>query len=113
MHFLHLVLRSVRVWLLRDSGQYWPSVCHYMTAAATALAYRHEERRLFVGLETGIVSEFVLSEDLNRLDHIRDYHAHQSRVTAVCYSSNHKWLLSVGKDRYEREYISIIIWSKV
>jgi hypothetical protein len=31
--------RSVRVWLLRDSGQFWPSICHYMGAAATALAY--------------------------------------------------------------------------
>lgn len=22
--------RTVRVWLKRDSGQYWPSICHYM-----------------------------------------------------------------------------------
>ena len=25
--------RSVRIWLLRDSGQFWPSICHYMSAA--------------------------------------------------------------------------------
>jgi len=36
--------RSVRVWQLRDSGQYWPSICHYMGAAATALHYTHETR---------------------------------------------------------------------
>ena len=29
--------RSVRVWLLRDSGQFWPSVCHYMPRFRTLL----------------------------------------------------------------------------
>ena len=37
--------RSVRVWLLRDSGQYWPSICHYYTdTAPTSLSYCHERR---------------------------------------------------------------------
>lgn len=27
-YILHL--RSLRVWIKRDSGQYWPSICHYM-----------------------------------------------------------------------------------
>jgi hypothetical protein len=99
--------RSVRVWLLRDSGQYWPSVCHYMGAAATALHYVHQDnKRVFVGLENGVISvkevtpqkllyvehlkntftlitffshvqEFTLSEDYNHMQHVRDYHAHQ------------------------------------
>ena len=50
----------MRVWLLRDSGQYWPSVCHYMGAAATSLHYVHkDDKRVFVGLENGIVSVSV------------------------------------------------------
>ena len=37
--------RSVRVWLLRDSGQFWPSICHYYTSTApTSLSYCHERR---------------------------------------------------------------------
>ena len=36
--------RSVRVWQLRDSGQFWPSICHYMGAAATSLSYTHSNR---------------------------------------------------------------------
>ena len=36
--------RSVRVWQLRDSGQFWPSICHYMESAATALSYNHQTR---------------------------------------------------------------------
>ena len=41
--------RSVRLWLLRDSGQYWPSVCHYMNSAATAIHYCHSSKQLFIG----------------------------------------------------------------
>jgi len=94
--------RSVRVWQLRDSGQYWPSICHYMTSAVTSVVYHHslENRRIFVGVETGMISEFSLADDYNRMDHIRDYHAHQSRVTGLYYSAENKWILSVGKDRY-------------
>ena len=46
--------RSVRVWLMRDSGQFWPSVCHYMGAAASSLFYHHATRRLFVGIDSGM-----------------------------------------------------------
>ena len=48
--------RSVRVWLLRDSGQYWPSICHYMGGSATALHYNHQHRKVFVGLDNGMIS---------------------------------------------------------
>ena len=53
--------RSVRVWLLRDSGQYWPSICHYMGGAATALHYNHQHRKVFVGLDNGMISVSVLN----------------------------------------------------
>ena len=64
---LSLSDRSVRVWMLRDSGQYWPSVCHYMGGAATALHFNQESRRVFVGLETGIVVEFEVSTSCESL----------------------------------------------
>jgi len=92
--------RSVRVWLLRDSGQFWPSVCHYMPAAATSLAYDHDTRKIFVGLETGVVEEFILARDSNRIDSQRLYHAHTSRVCSVVVSSVRGWLLSCGSDKY-------------
>ena len=95
--------RSVRVWLLRDSGQYWPSICHYMGAAALSLAFHPPTRRVFVGVETGTVSEFVLSEDLNHMEHRRDYHAHQKGVTGLHFSAENGWILSVGKDRSEKQ----------
>lgn len=92
--------RSVRVWLLRDTGQFWPSVCHYMPAAATALAYNPTQRKLFVGMETGSVEEFNLARDNNRLDSVRLYHAHTARVTGLVVCGARGWLLSCGADKY-------------
>lgn len=58
-HFFSSVLisvsRTVRVWLKRDTGQYWPSICHYMAAPASSLYYQHETRQLFVGLDNGTI----------------------------------------------------------
>lgn len=54
-----IAFRTVRVWLKRDSGQYWPSVCQYMSAGATAMYYHVESRRLFVGLENGSIDVSV------------------------------------------------------
>ena len=55
--------RSVRVWMLRDSGQYWPSVCHYLGGGATAVHFNQESRKVFVGLDTGIVAEFEVKDN--------------------------------------------------
>ena len=70
-----------------------------MGAAATAVCYNHESQRIFVGVESGMVSEFILADDYNRMDHKRDYHAHQSRVTGLKFCQQNKWILSVGKDK--------------
>ncbi|XP_049802981.1 WD repeat and FYVE domain-containing protein 2 [Schistocerca nitens] len=91
--------RTVRIWLKRDSGQYWPSVCHYMPAGATALFYCVETRQLFVGIESGSVSEFTVASDFNRLTAVRTYPAHQARVTSILFALNCEWVLSVGRDK--------------
>jgi len=92
--------RSVRIWLLRDSGQFWPSICHYMSAAATSMSYTHTTRKLFVGLESGVVEEFTVARDYNRMDSVRVYHAHQGRVTDTIFTSKTSWILSSGRDKY-------------
>ncbi|KAL1124551.1 hypothetical protein AAG570_001177 [Ranatra chinensis] len=91
--------RTVRVWLKRDSGQYWPSICHYMSAAASCLHYTPTTKQLFVGLDNGTISEFRLSEDYNRLLSVRDYLGHHARVTTICYSTGCDWILSIGRDK--------------
>uniref|UniRef100_A0A8C2NQC3 WD repeat and FYVE domain containing 1 n=1 Tax=Capra hircus TaxID=9925 RepID=A0A8C2NQC3_CAPHI len=47
--------RTIRVWLKRDSGQYWPSIYHTMASPCSAMAYHHDSRRIFVGQDNGAV----------------------------------------------------------
>jgi WD40 repeat protein len=62
--------------------------------------FNHETKRLFVGMENGSISEFLVAEDYNRITHQRNYLAHQGRVTQVVFSIITEWVLSVGRDKY-------------
>ncbi|KAL9963501.1 hypothetical protein ACROYT_G027012 [Oculina patagonica] len=92
--------KSIRLWIKRESGQYWPSICHVMESECSALDYHGTSRRLFVGLQSGTISEFEVAEDFNRLQHRRNYLAHMNRVSGVVFSLENEWLLSVGRDKY-------------
>ncbi|XP_052058236.1 WD repeat and FYVE domain-containing protein 2-like [Mytilus californianus] len=92
--------KTLRVWLKRDTGQYWPSICHTLPSEAASLTYNGETRRLFVGLNNGTISEFLLSEDYNKITQMRDYLAHQARVNCVKFSLNCEWVLSCSRDKY-------------
>lgn len=54
------------MWLKRDSGQYWPSVCQSMAAGATAMHYQVLTRRLFVGLENGFIDVCIIDKKDNK-----------------------------------------------
>ncbi|XP_061194791.1 uncharacterized protein LOC133202951 [Saccostrea echinata] len=92
--------KTLRVWLKRDTGQYWPSICHTLPSQAASLAYNEETRRTFIGLDNGTISEFNLAEDFNRMSQTRDYLAHQGRVTSLKFSLNCEWVLSCARDKY-------------
>lgn len=91
--------RTVRVWLKRDSGQYWPSVYHTMPAPCSCMSFNPETRRLSVGMDNGVVSEFILSEDYNKMTPARTYQAHQGGVTVVLFVLEMEWVLSTGQDK--------------
>ena len=91
--------QSIRVWVLRDSGKYFPSVCHYMKRTGTCLHYSNDHQKVFVGMDNGMISEFILSEEFDGLDHVKDYDAHKNTVTGLHYSPEKQWLLSCSKDK--------------
>jgi WD40 repeat protein len=72
---------------------------HLPPAAASALEYDSDSQRLFVGLGTGLVHEYKLSGDLNRIDPKRTYSAHSSRIMALRFVSETEWILSVSRDK--------------
>ncbi|KAK1336688.1 hypothetical protein QTO34_002722 [Cnephaeus nilssonii] len=94
--FLH---RTIRVWLKRDSGQYWPSIYHTMASPCSAMTYHHDSRRIFVGQDNGAVMEFHVSEDFNKMNFIKTYPAHQNRVSAIIFSLATEWVVSTGHDK--------------
>ena len=47
-----------------------------------------------------MISEFSIADDFNRMDPVREYHAHQARVTEIRVDRENKWVLSAAKDKY-------------
>lgn len=90
---------TVRVWLKRDNNHFWPSICHSATSSCTALAYQHDQKRLFVGLANGVIVLFQLTEDLNRMERKMMIAAHQGRVTDVTFCALNEWVMSVSRDK--------------
>lgn len=62
------------------------------------MSFNPETRRLSVGLDTGTICEFILSEDYNKMTPTNTYQAHQGRVTVVLFVLGMEWLLSTGQD---------------
>uniref|UniRef100_A0A8K9UI06 FYVE-type domain-containing protein n=1 Tax=Oncorhynchus mykiss TaxID=8022 RepID=A0A8K9UI06_ONCMY len=91
--------RTIRIWLKRDSGQYWPSIYHTMPDSCSCMSFNPETRRLSMGMENGIISEFILSEDYNKMTPAQTYQAHQGRVTVVLFVLEMEWVLSTGQDK--------------
>ncbi|XP_046799280.1 WD repeat and FYVE domain-containing protein 2 isoform X1 [Gallus gallus] len=92
--------RTVRVWLKRDSGQYWPSIYHAMPSPCSCMSFNPETRRLSIGLDNGTISEFILSEDYNKMTLVKSYQAHQSRVIMILFVLEMEWVLSTGQDKH-------------
>uniref|UniRef100_A0A8C4RY76 WD repeat and FYVE domain containing 1 n=1 Tax=Erpetoichthys calabaricus TaxID=27687 RepID=A0A8C4RY76_ERPCA len=91
--------RTIRVWLKRDSGQYWPSIYHMVSSPCSAMCYHHDSKRIFVGQDNGAIVEFEIAEDFNKMTLIKSYPAHQNRVSAIVFSLVSEWVISTGHDK--------------
>eukprot|EP01135_Chromosphaera_perkinsii_P000373 Nk52_evm20s78 gene=Nk52_evmTU20s78 len=99
--------KTLRVWVKRDTGMYWPSIWQTLESPGTALSYDTETRNLYVGLHIGHVLEYSISEDFNKLTGpTRDIPAHKARVTDVVHSAKDKWIMSCGRDKCFQFYNS-------
>lgn len=69
-------------------------------------SHTHERRhisypvvRVVTLLKTIHFQEFTLATDFNRMTLVRNYSAHQARVTSILFALNCEWMLSVGRDK--------------
>lgn len=70
-----------------------------MTAPASCLEFNPAQLRLFVGLDSGGITEFAVADDYNKITMTRAFPTHQARVTQMIFSPETNWLLTVSKDR--------------
>uniref|UniRef100_A0A668AN13 WD repeat and FYVE domain containing 2 n=1 Tax=Myripristis murdjan TaxID=586833 RepID=A0A668AN13_9TELE len=101
--------RTIRVWLKRDSGQYWPSVYYTMPTTCSCMSFNPETRRLSVGTDTGAVSvssaasldPLPLRTQNSHLSFFSPFthEPHQGRVTVVLFVLEIEWVLSTGQDK--------------
>ncbi|MFH4975777.1 hypothetical protein AB6A40_002486 [Gnathostoma spinigerum] len=91
--------RFLRIWLKRETDQYWPSVCHHLPFAAYALYMDEDSLRLIVGLINGCMYEFSVEEDMNSVSENRRWDAHATTITAVLLSITAQLIFSCSKDR--------------
>ncbi|CAF0752734.1 unnamed protein product [Adineta steineri] len=91
--------RTLRIWLRRQSGKYWPSVCYTLESAPSALYYHEASRRLFCGCDSGLLHEFSVAEDYNKITLVCTYLGHQTRIHAVYFSPINDLLLSVCREK--------------
>lgn len=70
-----------------------------MPSGCTSVDYHGPSRQLFIGQDNGTITQYTLSTDCNSLALVRDYLAHQGRVTGVCYTQQSGWILSCGRDK--------------
>lgn len=91
--------KTLRIWLKRERGNYWPSVCHLLPFAPSCFDLSELKHKLFVGLENGTISELTIANDYNRIDHKRYFSSHQGKVTGLLYSDTCSLLLSIGRDK--------------
>lgn len=92
--------RSVRIWLKRETGQYWPSVCHFLNAPCSSMCFSPTTKQLFIGLQSGSVEEYRVAEDYNSIYHQRKYEAHQKQVTSCVFCVEKEILVTCAKDRW-------------
>ncbi|XP_016401258.1 WD repeat and FYVE domain-containing protein 1-like [Sinocyclocheilus rhinocerous] len=92
--------RTIRVWLKRDSGQYWPSIYHTVSSPCSCMSYHHESRRIFIGQDNGAVVEFLISEDFNKMNHVKTYPGKTRGLWEVIYLLwESQWVISTGHDK--------------
>ncbi|KAM7537945.1 hypothetical protein Aperf_G00000061039 [Anoplocephala perfoliata] len=91
--------RSLRLWVMRDSGRYWPSVEKVLPSPAVIVLYDSPTSRVITGLANGTISDFSLTSDLNCINHNRDILAHVDRITGLLWVKELKLIISTSKDQ--------------
>lgn len=93
--------RSVRLYLKRDTEQFWPSIHRFMPVVPTCIYYSEETSRLFVGLLNGNVYEYFVADDYNSMSEpeVRRWTTHAGPISGLGIAVNAELVFSCSKDK--------------
>eukprot|EP00039_Didymoeca_costata_P025000 m.12106 g.12106 ORF g.12106 m.12106 type:complete len:501 (-) comp4585_c0_seq1:80-1582(-) len=91
--------RSMLLWLMRDNGEYWPSVHKELGSPGTVLNYIEANNRIAVGMVNGVITVYNLSEDWNGVSLQKSFKAHDGRVADMVTDTELGIILTCGRDK--------------
>ncbi|KJH42200.1 WD domain, G-beta repeat protein [Dictyocaulus viviparus] len=93
--------RSIRLYLKRDTEQFWPSIHKIMPVVPTRLLYSEETSRLFVGLLNGNVYEYLIADDYNSMGEpeVRRWTIHAGPISGLEVALSAELIFSCSKDK--------------
>ncbi|CEF59586.1 FYVE zinc finger domain and WD40 repeat and Zinc finger, FYVE/PHD-type domain and Zinc finger,RING/FYVE/PHD-type domain and WD40/YVTN repeat-like-containing domain and Zinc finger,FYVE-related domain and WD40-repeat-containing domain-containing protein [Strongyloides ratti] len=98
--------RSVRIWLRRDTGQYWPSIVYYLSSTPICFYFDESSNDLVVGLLNGSISLMNITDDYNAINKKICLQLHVNVVTGIAMSKKTQLVYSCSKDK-------TVVWSKI
>lgn len=63
------------------------------------MVYYYDSRWIFVGQDNGVVMEFYVFEDFNKMNFIKIYLVYQNWVFVIIFSLVIEWVISIGYDK--------------
>lgn len=90
------------IFLMRTSGDYWPSVAEELPAPGTALFYDDKNCVAYIGLQTGELMIYNIINDYNAFDPVKTIQAHTDRITSIHVDTELKLIITCGRDKRVR-----------
>lgn len=87
------------IFLMRDGGDFWPSVAEELPAGGTALFLDRDGMNVYIGLQTGAILVYSIVSDFNAVTLTTTIPAHNDRVTAIHVDKVRKVIVSTSRDK--------------
>eukprot|EP01134_Creolimax_fragrantissima_P004233 CFRG4233T1 len=89
---------SLRVWVKRENGVWWPCCIEFLDAAVSCLDFDEQHGTLVVGTASGVVMLYNVSADFNTVERVSVMRAHTGIVCAVNVDGANGFIASCGDD---------------
>eukprot|EP00123_Amoebidium_parasiticum_P009396 comp19444_c0_seq1/m.22592 comp19444_c0_seq1/g.22592 ORF comp19444_c0_seq1/g.22592 comp19444_c0_seq1/m.22592 type:complete len:400 (-) comp19444_c0_seq1:679-1878(-) len=90
--------QSIRMWVKRENGVYWPCHIQYLDSPLVCLCFDRTSMVLYAGLASGSCLAYEVRKDFNDMQLVATIKAHVGKVHSVAIDSKTGLLISGGAD---------------